>query len=334
MLRIKEELLTKKDEKYYYNEHIYNGVIYFIDKELVTAKKIVKEGVIVDDYINNMIGYLEDGVDVLTRDLETHDLDEYFIYQDKPLHGMGYGFSDEGDCIIEYYCDYAPDGKVKSISYDQVNDTWEDNLWEYKYRDSKVIMELEWDNKELISYRVHRNADNQMRIEFENNGQLKSLKLAKNYFQDAESFWDFSEKKVDVIRDKSFLKNVTVAKQLNLFSEGMNDELFRDLAENNGLGGLERLSIMRTKLTKLSIEKLKDITSLKKIEVDGPNIESMLDTLNDLKKKNQNCEVFVDIPYDEMNEIGEKYPHILLKYDRIYDLEDTSNYRVGAEILI
>jgi len=51
MLRVKDEKLEFKEGKYYLDNELFNGVIYFVIDCKVESKKVCKEGIIKEDYL-------------------------------------------------------------------------------------------------------------------------------------------------------------------------------------------------------------------------------------------------------------------------------------------
>jgi len=46
MLKIKQENLIKQDNRYYYDNELFNGVIFFIKDFIIEVKKVCKDGVL------------------------------------------------------------------------------------------------------------------------------------------------------------------------------------------------------------------------------------------------------------------------------------------------
>jgi len=287
MLRVREDMLTIENDKYYYLGKIFTGIAFTILDGVIKDKKKYKAGECIGDYVNE---YLPGEVDALRIDwdyLEPENEDDYeplLRYQGKLFDGIAYDFEDEGVCTGEnLYIDgwsesgigYYKSGMLESV------DLIEDNFSQC----------YEWyGNSQVKSVSLFERDYFDIKLEFSEKGHASSIWIEGDYFSRLPQIID--KLQFELVQDKHLFSEITCANRLFMTGEFVTDEIFSYLFENDGFKLTDELIIHRTSLTSDSLNKLVSYRSLKKLSVVSNIIN--LDDLKAFKSQRSDCYVEID----------------------------------------
>lgn len=139
MYRLEETLLTKINNKWYYKNQLFVGIIFFRQEENIIDAYEVKDGVIIKPYVSPCQQNLPSPIQLDSSEFCNEDKDEYGsgmmpqMYKNKVYQGMSYTFI-KGRCNREVYTD--EDG----ITINQV--TWD--IFTYEPDSLEIHTNKEW----------------------------------------------------------------------------------------------------------------------------------------------------------------------------------------------
>jgi len=114
-------------------------------------------------------------------------------------------------------------------------------------------------------------------VKFSSADRLSTIVIKGEYFNRIKEIRN--KLKLNFFEDRCFVSNLNGSEYLFLSGDGVNDELFKGLASENGLNETSQLSISASQVTFSSLSELPALKSLNNLL-----IESEIIDLNDLKK--------------------------------------------------
>ena len=297
MLRIKREKLIKKDEKYYYNHELFNGVIFFIKDLIIKSKKVCRDGQVVGNYINpyfnnNFTLHIDkNALEIPNPKIYRNEIPRY--YQGKSFTGIIYKFVD-GFCIEE--TEYRDGIGADNIGYDggksysglcSINYFKTGTIKEFKRKDRNLLQEFEWyQNSNIKSIYIDEENSVWFGFSFTDNGQLIRLDLDW-YFEE----FDEIKKKIEfnILPNKKELLGIPLANKISFSGEDIKDELLKDFFEKSNLKDVNEIFFSDTSLTKKGYEILLKMPSLKKVHLRGYNLS--FDVVDKLREKGVEVEI-------------------------------------------
>lgn len=309
MLRVKEEILLKNDGIYYLEKSVYTGIIYFVEGENVTDIKVCENGQITKDYNNKYIEYKNyefhlhavDIWDILDEEEYIEDDSFQYFYKEKPYEGIYYEFKNgflkkEKICLDGFFVDndrqeYVPGhAKIKYYTNGEIKHLHLNNgfceQW-YDFNEKKEI--------NAFYIRIYKDPKTNEKIEllaniyFQEDNKIHHITIEGNYLERITEFKEQIE--FLIFKDRHFFKE----KRLNrrLFIDGLNDNMFFDLNENDGFSDMEELSVAHNvNLSTKSFKLLKKLKKLKKFWMNTSNVD--INIFKEIKKENPLCEIFLD----------------------------------------
>ena len=308
MLRIKENVLDKKNGKYYYNNKLFDGIIYFVNECKITARKVVQSGDIIKDYIDPYLDYSLWELHIDEECIEFSDLpvDTHYL-NDELFTGVGYEFFKNGlycaemtyrkgrsirddyyepiDNVPLVYIEYYQNGQMHYFEYHEKDffqeyEMFEDGNIAYIYFSHSLYQKKE------LSVGYQKMYSLEMRLD--SVYSLRNLSIKGDYFQNIQTVQ--AKSKFDAITSKDFLKDISASKNfLTLHHKGIDDEIFYYLHLNNGLDKLRHLSVFDTSLTDKSFKLLRNLMNLQKLKIESNECSSTL--LQEIKEYNPLCEI-------------------------------------------
>jgi len=287
MLRLNVNRLKKEDDKYFFNDSLFSGVLFFLHGDMVLKKKICQDGIIIRDYKNKLFpdnNYLEINFDALIGDDPYYP--DYQYFNGKKFTGMAYGFNRDGFCTDEMlFIDglHEPKSAVDFFISGQ--------MFSFDKGEDGFAQLFEWYESNALK-RLHLTLNlTKNKIHFEitklENGVLRTLTIDKGYFENIENFKKYSM--FDIFEKKSFLENISANDFLYLSGLDIDDEIFHYLQLNNGLEDVKKLYIRDTSLTDKSFEKLIALMNLEDLDI--TSYECSLEVVEAIKKHNSNCKI-------------------------------------------
>jgi len=298
MLRLAENKLIKLNEKYFYQNKPYNGIIFFISDCFITDKKIVENGKIVSSYINPYLDYSKYTKEVLSKCLYEGISDEEFWFDSKLFTGISHHF-ENGIQMYEwcYRKGFLPnthlgtnDINLTRIGYDEYG-----NIIDFESNDGEIIQEFDFHNTHdiYISNRTNyqlKNENYHFEISIKSKKIINILSIEGNFFDNLE----FIKKRIkfDIFNSKSFLLNMIANEEyISLSDSGIDDEIFYYLYLNNGLDNTKRIYITNTSLTEKSLLLLDRKVNLKEIRITTNNL-GLKEILKNIKSNNLRYKIF------------------------------------------
>jgi len=305
MLRVRSEKLLYKNAKYYLEDKLYSGIIFFLENSILVNKKISQDGVIVDDYHSQFIKSNEFNLEVEDKLLFSSDYGEMF-FNDEPFTGIGHEFYDRRHTEeTNYRNGYAvnmklgtDDSDLFSIFYDESGEIYNFERDTGKYHYDYALDEESFFRFYFSHYLsgkpdkfgcLKKEVKYYLDVKFEEEEELTSLAIKGDYFNEIIKL-----KKIDIelferFKTKDFLKELTIDTGLSLFHEGITDEIFFILLGKQNLNKLQHLRIADTSLTDTSFKKLIGLKELQLLSIASTTCS--LDVILEIKKQNLNCEV-------------------------------------------
>ncbi|CAA6810407.1 MAG: Unknown protein [uncultured Sulfurovum sp.] len=281
MLKIRREKLIKKDNKYYYNNELFNGVIFFTKDSIIKIKKICKNGQIVSDYLNkyfdnNFILHIDkDTLEIPNPKIYRNEIPRY--YKGKPFTGVVYKFID-GFCIEE--TEYQNSAGADNIDYDEDKDYSgltslsyfkSGIIKEFKRKDKNFSQEFEWyENGNIKSINIGESTEACYTfgadLNFTEDGKIILLYLDE-YF---EEFKMIEEKvKFKILLTKNALLDMQLADSISLHGEDIDDDFLNEYLHKGKLEFIKEISFSETSINEKGYEVLLKIPNLRKVHMRG-----------------------------------------------------------------
>jgi len=299
MIKIKDNVLIKKNKKYYLKGKEYNGIIFFTVKSLITKKKICKKGLIIGDYFNKYIDYSLWDLHIDDEFLKCQDSSSgefIFYYENKLFTGISYVFDEDGILTKEvaYRNGFpinsklgADDSGLVDIAYDDNGEIYRlvtntgDSFQEYRKYDKNnfayIYFSLFYNKKQILN----------IELRYEETSKVSEISLSKDTF---DYMTTIKEKaKMNFSLKKDFLKNIKGNEYLSLLEAGVDDDIFQYLYLNNGLEDIKSLYIRDTSLTEKSFKKLIGLKNLEDLNI--TLYACSLEVVEAIKKHNPNCKI-------------------------------------------
>jgi len=275
MLRIKREKLIKKDEKYYYNHELFNGIIFYIKNVIIKAKKICKNGQIVSDYRNEYfdnnftLNINKDALEIPNPKIYRNEIPRY--YKGKPFTGIVYKFID-GFCIEE--TEYRDGAGADNIDYDgkknysrlcSIHYFKSGNIKEFKRKDKNLLQELEWYKNSNIKC-IYIDEENTVWFEFSftEDGNLTLIELDE-YF---EEFEEIKQKiKFNILPNRKELLNRRLNDNIAFGGEDIDDNFLYEYYNLGSLNNVQQISFSSTSISEKGYEVLLKMPNLKKLHI-------------------------------------------------------------------
>lgn len=267
MLRIKANKLIQRDGFSYFRNVLFTGVSFFVTDNEVTIykKKIYKNGIVVDDYNNEIITQRHQGlleIDFGELDWDPEASTDMPYYQSKLFKGTAYVFKDDTYCTEEifYLDDFEnPDIALAWDIYGELDDIsvydFDDDLFQEQTRyHNKIIKETYASFKEAC-----------LILKYTPEGKLHLVEIEKNYFEILPLFKE--RLYFEVIEDRSFIETIKIDDTFLLFGDSIDDEFINSLCLNKDIESLKELSIRRTSCTIKSLRKLLSLPKLEKLDI-------------------------------------------------------------------
>lgn len=290
MLRLNADKLKKRNNKYFFNNILFSGVIFFLQGDIITNKKICKDGIIIGNYKNELFpdnNYIEINFDALIGDDPYYP--EFQYYNHKKFTGIAYGFNQDGFCTDEMLfidgfdepksaISFFVSGKIKSFDKDE-----NDFSQLFEWNENNFIKHL------YLTLDLQKNRIN-FEIKFENRF-IQTLTIEEGYFDNIEKFKKYSM--FNIFEEKTFLTNISANVDfLYLSGLDIDDEIFYYLHLNQGLDKTKALNIRDTSLTDKSFKKLIGLQNLEELNI--ISYECSLEVVEAIKKHNPNCTIFLN----------------------------------------
>ena len=291
MLKIKQENLIKQDNRYYYDNERFNGVIFFIKNFIIEAKKVCKDGQVVGDYINPYFDNIftlhidKDALEIPNPKIYRNEIPRY--YKREPFTGIVYKFQN-GFCIEE--TEYRDGIGADNIGYDggksysglcSINYFETGIMKEFKRKDNNLLQEFDWyENNNVKNIYIDEENSVWFGFSFTDNGQLIRLDLDW-YFEE----FDEIKKKIEfnILPNKKELLGISLANKISFSGEDIKDELLKDFFEKSNLKDVNEIFFSDTSLTQKGYKILLDIPSLEKVHLRGYNLS--FDVVDRLREK-------------------------------------------------
>ena len=300
MIRIDRDEIDEIDEKYYWNNELFTGIMFEWNPELedstFISKKISQDGVIVSDYKNKYIAkYIDNNcleVHIGALELDITTFPRAVLYNNKSFTGIAYGSDDEFIDEEVLYIDGIGEKPKLQMKY-----TKNGILIYFAFHDQDKMTNgifsdiYEWySNGELKGVEIGLQYMT-FQAKFKKDTKLSILDIDENYFKNIEMIKNKSS--FEIYEEKSFLENIYAETKIMLFNKGINDEVFFNLWLNQGLKNVCNIYLTRLAITEKSFELLKDLTNLKQINIEECQ-ECNIKILKEIKKKNPNCYIELD----------------------------------------
>lgn len=243
MIRVKREILTKESNRYYLNSKLFTGVIFYLLSCEIERKKICNDGVITDDYTNEIITSdqcLEIDFDCLEGDDPYYP--EFHLYKNKKFTGIAYGFNNNSLCTDEMLYFNGRDEPISSMGFSPSG-----QLISFDSDIDGFSQIFEWFESTKVKF-IFLNLDgNIFSMSLNEKGELETLNIDKGYFSNIESIKNKS--KFKIITKKSIFRSISASDRLYLYGDGIDDEIFYYLKLDDGLKNTTEISFDNTSLT-------------------------------------------------------------------------------------
>jgi len=301
MLKIKREKLIKKDEKYYYNNKLFDGIIFYLKNITIKAKKVCKDGQIVSDYLNKYfdndftLHINKDALEIPNPKIYRNEIPRY--YHEKPFTGIAYSFLD-GCCIKEV--EYKDGAGADNIHYDENKDYSgltsisyfiSGAIKEFKRNDKNFLQEFEWyENSNIKSISISESTEACYTFgadfTFTEKGKLKMLYLDE-YFEEFETI----QKKIkfEILPTKKTLLEASLSDSTSLHGEDIDDNFLYEYYNLGSLNNIQQISFSSTSITEKGYEVLLKMPNLKKLHMSGYTLP--LKIIDVLKKRGIEVEI-------------------------------------------
>ncbi len=279
MIVDKEILEVKNSEQYFYRGETFSGVAVVTDNGIIKEKLLFDDGRVAGCYEPPFSLYATSLLDIDSKCLEGDE--EPFSFRGECFSGVAYTFFDGESSVIKQYENgeevssaVYSDGDLVSLEHAEADDNFSQSY--------------AWDKAKYIShYSIHSRDEFQFALNFPSKNTISLLTVRGEYFGQIKG-----KKDLVLIREfetPDFLKLLKADEKLSVTGSGVDDAVFSELFENEGLEAVARLQLYDVSLTKASIEKIITLKNMSELYVESEilNVEDLMV----IKSAQPNCHI-------------------------------------------
>lgn len=284
MIRVNIDALSRKGGSYFRGPELFDGIGVQVSGPQVVAVYLIEQGKL-STKLNSVIfpGIEASGIiDDFLEEHEEHYNGEPFSFNDQPYTGLAYEFRAQHCICEELYLDGCLKGAI----------TWylSGKIASYEISDEDVAQDIAWFENGKPKFVKYLGGDVfQMDFRFNENGLTTSLSIYGDYFS-----------RLAVLKEKLKLNHfnmgyiqheISADESISMLGDGVNDDIFRLVVEEDGLSRTKKLSLFNTSITEVSINLLSKLNNLNQVVVERHRNSCLEDALIRLKKENSSLAI-------------------------------------------
>lgn len=280
MLRVIASALKLENNRYSYQETLFNGIAFYLVGDVVDRVCQFVDGVNKGDYVFECLAQKQSLIAIDADALESEYETEPFLFQEKLFSGVAYDF-DRDRCVeialyqegFKYYSEsWYYSGELGILTVDDTS-LYQDFLW--------------YLNGSYQQIHIKENNFFYFKVKFTEEGLCTCISIEGSYFDRVSELKE--QLKVSYLQSKSAFSSINISSRLHLSGDAIDDELLTNLRLAIGFSNISNISLYETSISPQGILQLIEATNLQELSIDDSS-NKLADAVYLIKKtKLPNC---------------------------------------------